>query len=57
VIYFFYFNFQESAGGLYGCDQSVEVWRCQVVAGVILIKVWRCGGGLSAETPWGPSQG
>jgi hypothetical protein len=37
----FFFDFQESAGGWYDCDQSVEVW----------------GGGLGVEIPWGPSQG
>jgi hypothetical protein len=35
-----------------------SIFKSQLVAGVILIKVWRSvGRGLSVETPWGPSQG
>jgi hypothetical protein len=29
------------------------IFKSQLVVGVILIKVWRCGGkGLGIETPW-----
>jgi hypothetical protein len=30
-------------------------FNSQLVDGVILIKLWRWGRGLGAQTPWGPS--